>query len=122
LQSVYIWWTDHRGRVTRGALLDAPGGLDGSEAGANYASSDYNSRHPGPRAKFAHDEIRRQVKDDVGNIEQGQGERCVLCGQAQNSHEVVSDIPVHRLRDTNVRSDGGAHEIEDPESYKKTRE
>lgn len=61
--------------------LDTPGGLDGGEAHADGAHGKHDPGHPDARAELAHDEAGWAVKDDIGDVEQGQGGGCVVGGQ-----------------------------------------
>ena len=62
-----------------------------------------------------HNEVRRQVEQDVANIEQRQTSRNLLGGQAELRGEVVAFLDIHSLRQSDVGADGRAHEVEDPE-------
>lgn len=91
--------------------------MDGGEASSYYADSKDDPSHPDSGAKPAHDEVRRAIKDDVRYIEEGEGGGDIVRRQSQHGDQVVSDICIHCLCQANVRADGRAEEVQDPERY-----
>lgn len=67
------------------------------------------------RTKTGHNQIRRQIKHNIANVEQGQTRRDLVRIQMQNMRKVMTRARVHRLRQTDVGADGRAHEVENPE-------
>lgn len=53
-------------------LLKAPLSLDGSHTSANYANTNDDPAHPKMRAELGHDQVGREVKDDIADIEEGE--------------------------------------------------
>ncbi|KAJ0164131.1 hypothetical protein CTA2_1679 [Colletotrichum tanaceti] len=101
----------------RGAndILDTPGTLYSSEAGANDASGDDDSSHPDPGAQLGHDQVRGTVEDDIGDVEKSQRGRRIACRQPENRHQVMTLRRVHGLGDADIGPDGRAEEIQCPE-------
>ncbi|PNY25928.1 Uncharacterized protein TCAP_04124 [Tolypocladium capitatum] len=97
--------------------LDAPGVLDGCEAGPDEARGKDDPRHPDPGAQLAHYEVGREVEYDVGDVEEREGRGDVLGREAKHRHEIVAHVLVHRLGDANVGADGRAEKVEDPECW-----
>lgn len=92
-----------------------PRSLDGGETGADDSDSDDNSRHPDSRAESRHQEVGRTVEENVGDIEESQGCRCLLCRQVQDLLKRMACCLVHRLGETDIGSNGRAEEIQEPE-------
>lgn len=67
------------------------------------------------RAELRHDQIRGEIKNDIANVEQRQASRDLFGGQVHLRCKVMADVAVHRLGETDIGTDGGAEEIEDPE-------
>jgi hypothetical protein len=69
------------------------------------------------RADPRHDEIRRQVEDDIADVKESQTSRHLLRGDVEHRAKIVTFVRVHSLSKANVRSNGRAHEVEDPECW-----
>jgi hypothetical protein len=70
------------------------------------------------RAEFRHNEIRRCVKDDIADVEQRHPCANLFVSEVEFLRERVALGCIHGQRETDIRPDGGADEVEDPESYK----
>jgi hypothetical protein len=56
-----------------------PSSLYSGETSTNDSNGEYNSGHPYSGAQACHDEIRRTIKDDIGDVKQGERCRGLLC-------------------------------------------
>lgn len=97
-------------------ILGAPRVLNGGEAGPDDASGHDDPGHPRAGTNPAHDEVARKVKDDVRDVEQGECQGDIARRHAEHGDQVVADVLVHGLGDADVGADGGAEEVEKPES------
>lgn len=66
-------------------------------------------------AQPRHDQVRRQVEDDVADVEQRQTRRDLVRRQVQDGAQVVAHVRVHRLREPDVGADRRAQEVQRPE-------
>lgn len=94
-----------------------PRSLDGGETGADDSDGDDNSRHPDSRAESRHQKVGRAIEKDVGDIEESQGCRCLLCRQVQNLLKRMACCLVHGLGETDIGSNCRAKEVQEPECY-----
>lgn len=88
-------------------VLGAPRVLHGGEARPDNASGHDDPGHPRAGTNPAHDEVAREVKDDVRDVEQREGQGDVARRHAEHGDQVVADILVHSLGDADVGADGG---------------
>lgn len=98
-----------------GDILEAPGGFHGRQTSPNHPHTDDNAAHPNMRAQTRHDQVGRQIEDDVTHVEQRQTSRDLMRRHFQHGPQIMLRVRVHRLRQTNIRPDGRAEEVEDPE-------
>lgn len=102
-------------RKKSGVLLEAPSCFHRRHASSNQTDTDHNATHPHMRTQSGHDEIGRQIKDHIADIEKCEACRDLMLIQMQHTCKVVARVLVHCLCQTNVRTDGRTHEIDDPE-------
>lgn len=67
------------------------------------------------RTQPRHDQVGREVEDDVADVEQGQAGGDLVRREMQHRAQVVVDVRVHGLGQADVGPDGGAEEVEHPE-------
>ena len=72
------------------------------------------------RADSGHDKIRRQIENNIAHVEKCKTGRHLLGRDVEYRAQIVALVDVHRLSKANVRSDGRAHEVENPEGGKDT--
>lgn len=94
-----------------------PRSLDGGETGADDSDGDDNSGHPDSRAESRHQKVGRAIEKNVGDIEESQGCRSLLCRQVQNLLKRMTCCLVHSLGETDIGSNCRAKEIQEPECY-----
>lgn len=99
----------------QGNILQAPRCFHGRHATANDTHADHDPAHPDMRAESGHHQIRRQVKDHIADVKQGETGRDLMRRQVQHGPEVVAYVHVHRLCQTNIGSDGRAEKVQYPE-------
>jgi hypothetical protein len=66
------------------------------------------------RTHPAHDQIRRQIENNIAHIKQRQPRGYLFRRNVQHRSKIVAFADVHGLRESDVGSDCGAHEVEDP--------
>lgn len=71
-------------------VLETPCCLHGCQTHANNANARYNPAHPSMRADPGHDEIRRQVEDDIADVEQRQTGRHLLRGDVEHRGKIMA--------------------------------
>lgn len=69
------------------------------------------------RLEPGHDQVRRQIKNHIADVEQGQTCGDLLRGDIQHGAQVMPDLCVHRLRQTDIGSHRRAEKVEDPEGW-----
>ena len=55
-----------------GCSLETPFRLHGSHAATDHSYANDNPCHPDSRTESRHDEIGREVKDDIADVEKGE--------------------------------------------------
>lgn len=66
-------------------------------------------------AEFSHDQVGRDLEDDIADVEQGEARGDLVRGEIQHRAQVMPLIRVHGLREADIRADCGAEEVQDPE-------
>jgi hypothetical protein len=66
------------------------------------------------RTHPAHDQIRRQIENNIAHIKQRQPRGYLFRRNVQHRSKIVAFVDVHGLRESDVGADGAAHEVEDP--------
>lgn len=72
------------------------------------------------RADPGHDKIRREIENNIAHVKKCKTGRHLLRRDVEYRAQIVALVDVHRLSKANVRSDGRAHEVEDPKCGKDT--
>ncbi len=96
---------------------ERPSCFDGCETGTNQSNCEDNTGHPDARTEARHDEVGREVKDDIGDVKESESERHLGPGQVEDGFEIVTNIRVHGLGEADIGADCGAGEVEDPECW-----
>ena len=93
-----------------------PGFLDGGEARPDNTCCDDNPGHPRAGTDPGHDQVTWEIKNDIGDVEQRKCLGHIAWGHAEDRDEVVADVLVHGLRDTNVGTNGTTEKVKNPKS------
>jgi hypothetical protein len=87
-------------------VLKVPCSIHSSQTHPDDTNTSDDSAHPCVRADPRHDEIRRQIKDDIADVEQRQTGRHLLRRYVQYRTKIVLFVEIHRLRKTDIGSNG----------------
>jgi hypothetical protein len=66
------------------------------------------------RTHPAHHQIRGQIENNIAHIEQRQSRGYLFRRNVKYRSEIVAFVDIHGLRESDVGSDGAAHEVKDP--------
>src|SRR5262249_48144259 len=89
--------------------------VDEGVEGGNSAPGDTDASQPGTRVDLCDDEIARDLKGGISDVEQGDTKRDLLLVDADCGGETMLGLGVHGKRVANVGTVGGAHKVHEPE-------
>ncbi len=101
---------------TRLNVLEAPCSFHPRHANADDTDSHNDPAHPYVRTELGHDEVGGEIEDDIADIEQSQAGRHLLRSDVEDRGQIMVVGLIHCLGKPDVGTNGGAEEIQSPES------